>query len=265
MLVAKGIHKEERQQGQHDGDAEVARHVGAEREERNQAEQVGEEDEEEHRQEIRRELVHFLFGDVGTDDAVEYHVGEPFHQTLVFGGLGHGVFLVHLGGRYEEGQQEDAHQEDAEGVLGERDVERPREAAVGFHLHQLAWIFFGVDGRNIETGAVMLIGLPFLQLADVFRREAMPAAAVLAFHDDGQPHAYRLALDLRDVEAIGIAGMAEDERLGVESLLCRSLTLVDHGEGVLGTSPCRHQQHHGKGEKKRNMSENRVHALFPLF
>ena len=36
MLVAEDIHKEESQQGQHDGDAEIACHVGAEREERNQ-------------------------------------------------------------------------------------------------------------------------------------------------------------------------------------------------------------------------------------
>lgn len=50
VTVAEDVHEEVGQQSEYHGDAQVARHVGAEREERNQAEQVGEEDEEEHRQ-----------------------------------------------------------------------------------------------------------------------------------------------------------------------------------------------------------------------
>ena len=47
--VSEEVHEEVGHQGQYDGDAEVACHVRPEGEERDEAEEVGEEDEEEHR------------------------------------------------------------------------------------------------------------------------------------------------------------------------------------------------------------------------
>ena len=67
-----------------------------------------------------------LFGDVGADDAVQNHVGQPLHHALVFVGLTRRILLVHLRGGQEEGQHENADEENAEGVLGEGDVEGPR-------------------------------------------------------------------------------------------------------------------------------------------
>ena len=49
VTVAEDVDEEVGQQGEHDGDAQVARHVGAEGEEGDETEQVGEEDDEEHR------------------------------------------------------------------------------------------------------------------------------------------------------------------------------------------------------------------------
>ena len=99
MSVTEDVDRHVGAEGQYQGNAQVACDVGAEGEEGNQPEEVAEEDEEEHRQQVRRELWHLALWDGGADDAVKHHVGEPFHQTLVFGGGTHWVFLVFLGRR----------------------------------------------------------------------------------------------------------------------------------------------------------------------
>ena len=98
VSVAQDVHRHIGAEGQYQSDREVARDVGAEGEEGDQAEKVAEEDEEEHCQQVRRELRHLALGDGGADDAVEHHIGKPFYHALVFGGRPFGVFLISLCG-----------------------------------------------------------------------------------------------------------------------------------------------------------------------
>ena len=57
----------------------------------------------------------------------------------------------------------------------------------------------------------------------------MPSG-LLAVDDDGQPNADGLALDLSDVEAVAVAGVAEEERLHVERLLLFGMQRPDADE-----------------------------------
>ena len=126
-----------------------------------------------------------LFGYIGADDAIQDGIGKPFHHALVFVGLAHGVLFVHPCSGQKESQKKGADEEDSESVFGERNVERSREITVSFQFHQFPGVFVGTDGGDVEVGTFMAIGLTFFQFTDVFRREAMPFATILAFYDDG--------------------------------------------------------------------------------
>ena len=98
-------------------------------------------------------------------DAVQNHVGEPFHHALVTGWRSHRVFLVFGSRRQEESQQEDAHEEDAEGILGERNVERTHHFAGAVDFDQFARLEIGCHRLDEE----IVVGLAVFQFADVFR------------------------------------------------------------------------------------------------
>ena len=121
MLVSIEGCDQENQRRQHHGDAQSACHVESS-DEWNQSQQVGEEDEEEHRHEEGQELVCLRFSDVGNGDFVT----EEHHQG--FQSVGHSrgrltlTVLVASGHAAKQHNHQSQHEKHAEDGFGDAQI-----------------------------------------------------------------------------------------------------------------------------------------------
>lgn len=80
-LVSEDVDDEQHTEGEEKRDRDIARYVGSAWENRNQPHQVGDENEEEGRQQKRRIGFAMLFADAGLDEVVIDHHDKHLHQS----------------------------------------------------------------------------------------------------------------------------------------------------------------------------------------
>lgn len=190
FLVAKDVDKQHGADGKEEGDVDVARHISATREDGEKAEDVGGEDEEEHRKEVGGELLVVLLANACADDSVVDGHGEHLHHANESAGcLALLVaLLVPTGTAEEDGEHNEHDNPNLHGALGEAEVEGAVGSAVGVLLVYLA-VGFLVEEESFGQ---------FLGGAE------MPLAVLRATDDDGEGNAHGMFALAADVPFVGV-------------------------------------------------------------
>ena len=235
VLVAEDVDGKERADGKEERDGDVSRQVGPAGEEGDDAHQVVDEDEEEGRQQVGRVTVGILpYGIL--DDVVVNHHHQHLHQSHDARRYfpQHIVVAVPARASQHEPHEQQAGDDEREDILGDADVKRLQERAVGQHLHDFALVLLSAL-RDAEA----LVGLPF---GNVVRREDVPTR-LLAPHDDGQMDGNGLAFDGGDVPLVRVTDVPEDVfvHIYLARLLACGRDLLLRGNGFRSRSvvgPC---------------------------
>ena len=124
LLVAEQVDGQHRTECQKERDVDVARHIGTTREDRQQPKHIGDEDEEEGRQQVRCVGTVVLFADGVLDEVVVDRHHQHLHHAYeslrhILGGV---VLLVPTGTAEEDTQHDDHDNPYLQHTLGDADI-----------------------------------------------------------------------------------------------------------------------------------------------
>ena len=202
--VSEQIDGEEGAEREEERDVDVARHVGSARKNRYQTHEIRHQDEEKHREQIRRIAFVVLLADGFLDDVVVNHHHEHFHGSheASRGGVLLRATLVPTGTTEENHQQNGHHNPNLQHIARDAQVERSHRAAVGHSLVNLA------VGLFIEEKAV----------GQRVMGAKVPFSRLFAADDDGQGNAQVLALVRGDMPFVSVGQVLEHHLRNVQRL-----------------------------------------------
>ena len=213
LLVAEQVDGQHRTECQEERDVDVARHIGTTREDGQQTQHIGDEDEEEGRQQVGCIGTVVLLADGVLDEVVVDRHHQHLHHTYetlrhILGGV---MLLVPTGTAEEDTQHDDHDDPYLQHTLGDADIPRTHTRAVGKPFVDLAVLLL------VEVEAHIVLSL-FHRLLDARTAEDVPLSGGFAPDDHRQRNADMLAADGGDVPLIGISEVSEHYLLHVYPL-----------------------------------------------
>ena len=205
IISSKEVDGQERTEGQEERDVDVTRYVSTTWEDGQQSYEVGKQDEEEYRQQIRSIGLVVLLADRRLDDVVVNHHHKHLYSphesagriTLLV------VLLIPLGTGEEYHQQEGNHNPYLQHITCNAQVQRTFYRAVGHSLIHLAMCLFVKEEAIGQT---------------MFCAE-VPSTRVRTPEDNRQRNAQMLTLVRSNVPLVGIGQVFEHDFRDVEFLL----------------------------------------------
>ena len=210
LLVAKEVDGQHRAERQEEGDIDIARHVSTTREDGQEAQHVGDQNEEECRQQIGCIGAVVLLADRVFDEVVvDRHHQHLYHAYKALGHiLGGIVLLIPTGTAEEDGQHDGYDNPYLQHTLGDAEIPRTNTRTVGKALVDLAVLLL------VEVEAHVVAPL-FHRLLNARTAEGMPLTGGLAPDDNGQRNADVMASYGGDMPLIGIGEVAKHNLLHV--------------------------------------------------